>query len=56
MTGKNYQERIAELMLIFENNDGRYYNSFIAARRMKAHGVLLYYFGGQAVYAGGLLH
>lgn len=42
MRNKSYPEQLAELMLIFENNDGRYYNSFMQSRRMKAHGAAFY--------------
>ena len=42
MADKSYNEQITELLLIFENNDGRYYNSFMQSRRMKAHGAAFY--------------
>ena len=42
MSDKSYNEQITELLLIFENNDGRYYNSFMQSRLHTAHGAAFY--------------
>ena len=42
MLDKTYNEQIFELLLIFENNDSRYYLNFMASCRMKAHSAAFY--------------
>lgn len=42
MDGRTHDESIDELVLIFENNDGNYYNNFIQSRRVKAHSGAFY--------------
>ena len=42
MAEKSYQEQLAELLLVFENNDGQFYSNFMQSRRMKAHGAAFY--------------
>lgn len=42
MEHKSHSERMEELLLIFENNDADYYQSFMKYRRMKAHSAAFY--------------
>lgn len=42
MSWRNHEQSIDELALIFENNDGNYYNNFIQLRRVKAHSAAFY--------------
>lgn len=42
MESKNHNEQIEELMLIFENNDSRYYENFMKNKRVKAHSAAFY--------------
>lgn len=42
MDGRTHEESIDELALIFENNDGNYYNDFMRSRRVKAHSAAFY--------------
>lgn len=42
MENRTHSESIEELVLIFENNDSRYYLDFMASRRVKAHSGAFY--------------
>lgn len=42
MDGRTHEESIDELALIFENNDGNYYNNFMQSKRVKAHSAAFY--------------
>lgn len=42
MDGRTHEESMTELELIFENNDGNYYNNFMQSKWVKAHSAAFY--------------